>query len=247
MEFLLAPMLAAVILAAMYPAGGALAARGDEEGAWGESWISAAAGVSVAYIFVDVLPELAAGNRAVVEHGGEGLRFTAQRIYLLALLSFVVMYGLQFIVFASRDRRRRAHAAGRTDATYVLHLAGFALYSALIGYLLDERVERGTLALAIYTFAMSVHFLIVDHSLSEEHGEKYERAGRWLLAASVLVGWLIGVFTSVSDVVFARLFAVLAGGVVITSLRGELPDERRGRFWPFCIGAVVFAVILLFA
>jgi hypothetical protein len=94
---------------------------------------------------------------------------------------------------------------------------------------------------------MSVHFLIVDHSLSEEHGEKYERTGRWVLAACVLVGWLIGALTSVSDVVFARLFAVLAGGVVITSLRGELPDERKGRFWAFCVGAIVFAVILLFA
>jgi len=40
---------------------------------------------------------------------------------------------------------------------------------------------------------------------------------------------------------------VLAGGVVITSLRAELPDDRRGRFWPFCVAAIGFAVLLLFA
>jgi uncharacterized membrane protein HdeD (DUF308 family) len=102
------------------------------------------------------------------------------------------------------------------------------------------------MTLAVYTVAMAVHFLIVDHSLSEAHGGKYERTGRWLLAASVLLGCAIGIFTGLSDTVFARLFAVLAGGVVITSLRAELPDER-GRFWPFCLGAVIFAVILMAA
>jgi hypothetical protein len=45
-------------------------------------------------------------------------------------------------------------------------------------------------------------------------------------------------------VVFARLFAVLAGGVVITSLSAELPGDREGRFWPFCLGAAVYAVLL---
>jgi hypothetical protein len=68
-----------------------------------------------------------------------------------------------------------------------------------------------------------------------------------LLAASVLLGWLIGVALPLSEVAVARLFAVLAGGVVITSLRAELPDERTGRFWPFCIGAILFAGFLLVA
>ena len=99
----------------------------------------------------------------------------------------------------------------------------------------------------VYTFAMAVHFLIVDHSLSEEHGRAYGSRGRWLLAASVIIGWIIGVVTPLSEVVVARLFAVLAGGVVITSLRAELPDDREGRFWPFCIGAVIFAGFLILA
>ena len=116
-----------------------------------------------------------------------------------------------------------------------------------IGYLVVERAERGALALAVYAFAMAVHFLIVDHSLDEEHGRAYASRGRWLLAASVMVGWLIGVATPLSEVMVARLFAVLAGGVVLTSLRAELPDDREGRFWPFCLAAVLFAIVLILA
>lgn len=240
---------AALIFAGAYLVGGRLGSTEGAEKFWSRRrYISAAAGVSVAYIFVDVLPELELQRQVIVNAAaGTQLLFAEQRIYLLALLSFVVIYGLEHMVLVTRERRRASVTAGRADAMYWLHLGGYAAYSALIGYLLVERAERGALALGVYTFAMAVHFLIVDHALSEEHGPSYTSRGRWLLAASVFIGWLVGVVTPVSEVAVARLFAVLAGGVVITSLRSELPDDRQGRFWPFCLGAVIFAVFLILA
>ncbi len=243
MELSYRALLAAVVLSAAYLAGfwmdvhaGARRVRARRP------WMSAAAGVSVAYVFVDLLPELAAQNAAIVHASATQLLFAERRVYVLALLSFVVLYGLQYLVLASR-----AAGPGRRDgALFGLHLAGFTLYSGLIGYLLVERAASHG-ALGFYAFAMGLHFLIVDHALTEEHGDRYRRVGRWVLAASVPVGWLLGEFETLSEVNFARLFAVLAGGVVITSLRGELPDQDRGQFWPFCLGAVLFSLVLLFA
>lgn len=250
MDHTIAPVVAAFALASAYAGGRWLMpAEGAEHGLWSRRRrISTAAGVSVAYVFVDVLPELGAQNQAIVAAaGGEPLLFAEQRVYLLALLSFVVLYGIEHLVLASRRQRGRSAEAVANVATYGLHLGGFAAYSALIGYLLSERFERGPVALAVYTIAMAVHFLIVDHSMFEQHRGRYARAGRPVLAASVLAGALLGIMTTLPEAAFARLFALLAGGVVITSLRAELPDEREGRFWPFCLGAVVFAAILLFA
>ena len=243
MEIPFGSLAAALIFAAAYLAGGWLGATESAERFWSRRrFISAAAGISVAYVFIDVLPELELQRQAVVKAAeGTELLFAEQRIYVLALLSFVVFYGLEHMVLVNRDLRRERVASGEADAVYRLQFAGFALYSALIGYLVVERAERGALALLAYTVAMAVHFLIVDHSLDEEHGRSYGRRGRWLLAASVFAGWLIGVTAPLSEVVVARLFAVLAGGVVMTSLRAELPDDRQGRFWPFCLGAVIFA------
>lgn len=209
--------------------------------------VSAAAGISVAYVFVDLLPELAAQNLVLREAGGESLLFAEQRIYVLALLSFVVMYGLEHLVLAQREQRRHAIEHGQRDAVYWLHLIGFAAYGALIGALLVERQQQGLLSLVLYTFAMALHFVVVNHALSEAHGEVYRADGRWVLTASVLVGWWLGGIEPLSDAAFARLFALLAGGVVITSLRAELPDDRRGRFWPFCISAIGFSVLLMLA
>jgi hypothetical protein len=249
MEALLGSLAAALIFAGVYILGGSPEGHAAAERVWARRrWISAAAGVSVAYIFIDVLPELELHRRVLVEAaGGEQLLFAEQRIYLLALLSFVVMYGLEHMVLVAREGRRELVASGKTDAVYWLQLAGYSAYSGLIGYLVVERAERGTVALAVYTFAMALHFLIVDRSLDEDHGRSFHRYGRWLLAASVLAGWMIAMMTPLSDVLLARLFAVLAGGVVITSLRAELPDDREGRFWPFCLGAVTFAGLLVVA
>jgi hypothetical protein len=192
-----------------------------------------------------VLPELAAQNLSLREALGGELRFAEQRLYVLALVSFVLVYGLEYMVLTQRERRSETVERGERDSVYWLHVAGFAAYSALIGYLLVERAERGDGALAIYVLAMAIHFLVVNHSLAEEHGELYRRHGRWLLAASVIAGCVLGLLAPLSEIAVARLFALLAGGVTITSLKAELPDDRRGRFWPFCIGALLFAVLLL--
>jgi hypothetical protein len=249
MDIPIASLAAAVLFACTYLLGGPISASEKIERFRARArYISAAAGVSVAYIFVDVLPELEVQRQVLVKAApGAELMFAEQRIYLLALLSFVIVYGLEHMVLVTRDGRREAVASGKADAVYWVQLAGYAAYSALIGYLVIDRAERGPLALGIYAFAMAVHFLIVDHALAEEHGRAYAARGRWLLAASVLVGWLVGVAAPVSEPAVARLFAILAGGVVITSLRAELPDDRQGRFWPFCLGSVVFAAFLILA
>lgn len=242
---MLASLFAALVLAIAYVAGRRLDAVGDASGIWSRRWVSAAAGVSVAYVFVDLLPELAEQNKAIVAAaGGESALFSEQRVYLLALISFVLLYGIQYLVLAAHTRV--GTKPERTDdALYAVHLGGYALYSALIGYLLIERSVR-PLVLALYTVAMALHFLIVDRALAEEHGAKYAKWGRLILSVSVLAGWVIGELAPLSEVNFARLFALLAGGVVITSLWSELPDQRRGEFVPFCLGALFFALVLLF-
>lgn len=248
MTFDFGALLAAGVLAAVYALRAGAGAGELAERVWTRRrWVSAAAGISVAYVFVDVLPELAAQSEAMKKIADESAWFIEQRVYFLALLSFVVMYGIEHIVLSQRHQRESDQASQGRDAVYWLHLTGFATYSLLIGYLLNERAERGGLSLALYALAMAVHFVVVNHALAEEHGEVYRRHGHWVLALAVLAGWGLGSVVVIGEIAFARLFAVLAGGVVITSLKAELPDEREGRFWPFCLAAMFFALVLIFA
>ncbi len=245
----LGSLVAALVLAMVYALATFFKQDDEKKGIWNRRrTISAAAGVSVAYIFLDVLPELGAQHLSFLKAaGGDQLPYAEHRIYILALISFIILYGLEHMVLSSRKRRRDVIEKGGSDAIYWLHLTGFTAYSAMIGYLLIERAERGSAALIVYCLAMAIHFLIVDHSMREEHGPVYDRSGHWILAVSVLTGWLIGISVPLSELTFARLFAVLAGGVVITSLKSELPDDREGKFWPFCLGAFIYAMLLIIA
>jgi len=63
----------------------------------------------------------------------------------------------------------------------------------------------------------------------------------------VLLGRLASVTVELPEITIHRLFAFVAGGVVMTSMHEELPREREGLFWWFTLGAVAYATLLMFA
>ncbi len=81
----LGTVLAAASLDVMYLLAGRLRAV---QARFPRRWLSLAAGVSVAYVFVDILPELGARNRGLVAAAGGELLFAEQRIYIAALAGF---------------------------------------------------------------------------------------------------------------------------------------------------------------
>lgn len=124
-------------------------------------------------------------------------------------------------------------------------MGSFAIYNALIGYLLLHREVMTLPALLFFAVAMALHFLVTDYGLNEDHKKPYRRFGRWVLAASVLLGLGIGYATEVSEAAIAVLTAFLAGGVILNVLKEEMPSERQSRFWAFAAGMAGYAALLL--
>lgn len=209
-------------------------------------WLSFSSGVSVAYVFVHVLPDLNEAQKTIQENINVGLAFLEHHVYLLALLGMTVFYGLERVAKRSRQENRDA---GRGDVTsarvFKLHMASFSIYNALIGYLLLHREVEGWSGLLFFTIAMALHFVVNDYGLRENHKKNYDRVGRWILAAAIMVGWAIGSQTVLSKAAIAVLFAFLAGGIVLNVLKEELPEERESRFFAFALGAGAYAVLLL--
>jgi hypothetical protein len=209
-------------------------------------WLSFASGVSVAYVFVHILPELSQAQETVTGAVGEALSFLEHHVYLLALLGLAIFYGLERAAIVSRQRNQKE---GKGDVTEIgvfwLHIVSFAFYNALIGYLLLHREEAGVLSLFFFFLAMALHFVVNDFGLRENHKHVYHKLGRWILAAAIIVGWAIGVGSELSPAAIALLFAFLAGGVILNVLKEELPEERQSRFWAFALGSGLYAVFLL--
>ena len=80
---------------------------------------------------------------------------------------------------------------------------------------------------------------------ADQFEHRYQFFGRWLLAACVLLGWALGIAGALADPITSRLFAFLAGGVLITAVHAELRAEVGPRFWWFVGGSAAYATILM--
>jgi zinc transporter ZupT len=208
-------------------------------------WLSMSGGASVSYVFVHLLPELAAAQEDFEAAAWEWIEPAAE-VYLVALAGLALFYGLERAAVTSRGERRRAGGEDHASpGVFWLHVVSFAVYNLLIGYLLLHREEPGTASLLLFALAMGLHFLVNDYGLRHHHRHIYDRTGRWILAAAVLLGWAAGLAWEIEELHLALVFAFIAGGVVLNVLKEELPAERESRFWAFAAGAAGYAVLLL--
>lgn len=209
-------------------------------------WLSFSGGVAVSYVFLHVLPDLGLHQRAFSSELDLSDKLAESLVYSLALLGLVAFYALERKVRLSRKKSRAKGKGDRyEDHLEWVHAGSYAALNLLIGYLLLHREEGGWVSLALYFVAMSLHFMTVDHGMRGDHCEAYERRGRWVISMAVAAGWLLGVVTTVPPVGVGFLFAFLAGGIVLNTLKEELPQERESRLWPFLAGAAIYAALML--
>ncbi len=201
-------------------------------------WLSIAGGVAVSYVFLHLLPELAHHAES-----GEGGGFARERtLYAVSLVGLCAVYAAERL--AMRHERRHE---GSGAEVFALHVGSYALYSALIGYLLVHREVDSLVSLALYALAMGVHFVANDWGLRQTHPALYRRYGRWALAAAIAAGWALGIAVELTEETTAFLFAFLAGGIVMNVMKEELPEDRESRLGAFLAGAAGFSALLLIA
>ena len=212
--------------------------------------VSVAGGAAVAYVFMDLLPELgeaALGFREATSH--LGTRLLDYGIHAATMAGFLFFYGLEELVIRSRDEeeRRRRREAGRAHPLFRIHMIAFATYAWIVSYLMVGSAQQTARSLAFYAVAMALHFLSVAHALHEEHGARYDRIGAPLLVAFSATGWACGLAVELPEPVCGVLLGVVAGGIIANTTISELPREKEGKFVPFLVGAVAYTGLLFLA
>jgi hypothetical protein len=199
-------------------------------------WQAFSAGVTVAYVFVNVIPELEEHRPTVTASSAGDLLDAEKRIYMWALAGFVTFVGLSHFAI---------HARAHLKRPYWGEMTGYSLYTMLIGYLLTHREDPSLISLELFIFAMGLHLFLLDVELAERFHGLYQPWGGAMLMVCVLVGWLLGTLNALPDSFTSRLFAFVIGGVVVLSAQEELPQDRRRPFWWFVGGAFSYATLLM--
>lgn len=198
------------------------------------------AGISTAYVFVHLMPELAEAREAFASSASRTLRYEGIVIYVVALVGFLAFYGLQHF----RKRVQEESASG-AEGAFRLDIAGWAGYVLIAAYLLSHSLTDTAASTIAYAVAIAFHLVAADHTLRLEHGVAYADKGRFVLTGAALVGWLLGVLVTLPLTVTTAAVAFVSGAVIMNAALMELPAEREGRFVAFAIGSAVYALILI--
>ena len=223
---------------------------------------SFAGGLAVSYVFLHLLPELSRGNQEVREvfgEEGEPSPLLGLEVFLVALVGFLVFYGLERLAERSQHGERLPESrpeGGRSQVVPVsgsgsarmfwLHLGAFMVYNAIIAYTLPLTYRTSIAFAVLFTIAMALHFVLTDRGLEEHYGKRFDRLRpRALLAGALLVGWVLAaLFAPTGSLVVTLLTAFLAGSILLNVFKEEIPSTRRSHFGWFTVGLASYALLL---
>ncbi|MCA1035216.1 hypothetical protein LCL90_11305 [Bacillus infantis] len=208
--------------------------------------LSIAGGIAVAYVFLHLLPELNGYQESLEDSiGTDAGKYIENHIYLIAMIGLAIFYGLERIVKVSKKKKKDKTENQTSAGVFWIHIGSFFIYNSIIGYLLIREEFESPWGMFFYFIALSIHFITNDRGLRRDHREVYDKYGRKLLTAAIMLGWVIGALMEVHDLIISILVAFLAGGVVLNVLKEELPEERESSFAAFCIGLAGYSVLLM--
>ena len=184
-------------------------------------WISFVSSVSLGYVFLEIFPELSHAQEKLLHSASPFLGYLENHIYLLALLGLVVFYIVDKIALNAR-----AHQSKHGSPFFWIHILAFALLNCILGYLLQDLEKHSLFSFILLFVALALHLFIVDESLRDHHQLPYDRIGRWILVAAIILGMVLGQGLHFDEAAVSIIWSFLAGSVILNVLKRELPSER---------------------
>ena len=197
-------------------------------------FLSAGGGVAIAYVFVDLLPKLSKSDQVVRAVLSGVFPYFERHVYVMSLAGFLLF----FVVDQTQTLLHKKRS-------FWLSLTSYAQFNFLVGYAVVDKNDPEVRPLALFTFAMGLHYFVNDYSLRKAHGKAYEQTGKWLLIASLFSGWLTGLWFVLPQAAVALISAFIGGGVIMNVTRHELPKENPHSLGAFILAAIVYMIILL--
>ena len=98
---------------------------------------------------------------------------------------------------------------------------------------------------ALVTAVLGLHLMGVDHGVFEREPVAYQRILRWVYVAATLAGWTVGSLTTEFEKLILFISTFIAGGILITAIRDELPSHEAGRAGVFVLSIIATTLAIL--
>jgi hypothetical protein len=200
---------------------------------WHGRFLSFAAGISCAYVLVDLLPALQKGQ-PVLSRTFEGvIPYFDRHTYFIALAGLLFYYGMQ------------KKTASLKSEKFWLAISGDLLFNFFVGDSLADSANPEIQPLLLFTIAMGMHYFVADHQARLKNSSLFTQRRRWWLVGALILGYAVGRVMHISEAAVAITISFVAGGVLLNVLHYELPDKKSAGCFAFIIGALFYAALLI--
>lgn len=184
-------------------------------------------GMALSYVFLHLMPEIAEGQKHLVQ-------FT----FFVVLLGYLIYYLINL------NKRRNPNRAEVQE--YRINLAGVWLYSFIFIIGLPDDYENSTIHVMLMTLAVGMHLMDEDFELASAHETFFAKRGRYLLALAPVLGvvtrWF---FIPESDIFGHVITSVLAGSIIYSVARKEIPSPSKNTLLWFLGGIITYSGLLV--
>ena len=197
--------------------------------------VSFSSGIALGYVFLYMLPKLSDYTLQIAQQStANSWEFINYRIYLFTLIGLVIY--LVVDLYSESENKER-------NIIKLFNYAAFCFYSIILGYILANISRSGILPIILITIVLAFHFFGINHQLFQWNHLIFTRYLRWLLAFSLLMGWLYGIFTPLPKEFVMTATAFLSGAIIANVMFEEL-SKHRPTIKPFLTGVMTITVIV---
>lgn len=201
--------------------------------------LSASGGVSIAYIFIDLLPKFCDGASQVEQAIHWFFPYLERHVYIMGLLGLIFAYTVQ------RAAANPSQDPAIQKRKFWGQIFAYTVFNSMIGYSLANKNDPDIQPIILFTIAVGLHYYINDYNLRNSNPNLYETQGRFTISLGLLAGWIAGLFWQIPEAALALILSFLAGGIMMNVFRHEIPADNPNNYFSFVFGAITYAAILL--
>jgi zinc transporter ZupT len=198
----------------------------SEEGLKHYRIISFAAGISIAYLFLDLLPQTY-----------EAAVHLKQFVFVFLLLGFAIFHLAEKLVYQHANQDKLAKELKE------FHSISFFAYYFLIGIVLRDKIQISLLEGSLFMIPIALHAGLSTASLARIHGEIRESVFiKIALSLSTILGVIFAILIQIPTVLNNILISFIAGILLYIIVKEFLPEKKKGQPLFFIIGLALFFV-----
>ncbi len=195
--------------------------------------ISFTAGVSITYIFLQLLPELYMGV-AVLN------RF----LFIFVLVGFVLFHLVEKYIYQSIPHNKVS------NDLKLAHSMGLTIYYIVVGIVLVKFVNKSAIEGILFFIPVFLHAIISSlssHGIHGLYGPSYpnKRGINLLQSVAAIIGVVISLSIIIPDQVSFALMGIVAGLLLFIVTRDILPKDKKGNPLFFVLGVVLYGSIII--